>query len=81
MNFYPTGVCSKEISFNVENNKVKNISFKGGCGGNLSAISILVENMDVDEVISKLNSITCGTKNTSCPQQLAKALEEYKSQK
>ena len=72
------GTCSREISFEVENGKVKNVSFFGGCNGNLKGIGSLVEGMEVDEVIKKLEGIKCGFKQTSCPDQLAKALKEIK---
>ncbi|MCD3351524.1 TIGR03905 family TSCPD domain-containing protein [Clostridium botulinum D/C] len=76
--YNPKGVCSKEISFEIENNKLKNISFMGGCDGNLKGISSLVDGMDIDTVIKKLRGINCRGKGTSCPDQLAKALEELK---
>ncbi|MEE1002856.1 MAG: TIGR03905 family TSCPD domain-containing protein [Acutalibacteraceae bacterium] len=72
------GTCSREISFEVEDGKVKNVSFFGGCNGNLKGIGSLVEGMEVDEVIKKLEGIKCGFKQTSCPDQLAKALKEIK---
>ena len=74
------GVCSKCIYFDVEDNKVKNVSYLGGCNGNLKGIASLVEGMDVDEVIVRLKGITCGNKKTSCPDQLAKALTAYKEE-
>lgn len=70
------GVCSSEIIFTVENGIVLNVVFKSGCDGNLQGISKLVEGMPVDEVISKLKGIDCGGRGTSCPDQLAKALEK-----
>ncbi len=77
MNHYSTrGVCSKKISFEVENNIVKSVAFDSGCPGNLQAISKLVEGMPVAEVIKRLKGITCSNKPTSCPDQLALALEE-----
>lgn len=80
MKFKTKGTCSTEIDFEVEDNKVKSVSFVGGCNGNLKGISSLVEGMSVDDVISKLEGTTCGFKSTSCPDQLAKALKEYKNQ-
>ena len=68
--------CSREISFDLDGNKVTNISFVGGCNGNLKAISKLVEGMEVEKVISILKGNTCGYKNTSCADQLCKAIEE-----
>ena len=72
------GTCSQMIYFDLEDNKVKNVEFLGGCNGNLKGIGKLVEGMDVDEVISRLDGITCGMKSTSCPDQLAKALKAAK---
>lgn len=72
------GVCSKEIQFDVSENKVSNVCFKGGCIGSLRGISILIDGMDIDEVINKFKDVKCGKKSTSCPAQLAKALIEYK---
>ena len=74
------GVCSKSIYFEVEDNKVKNVTYIGGCNGNLKGIGSLVEGMDIDEVISRLEGTTCGSKKTSCPDQLAKALKAYKEE-
>ena len=70
------GTCSREITFEVENGKVKNVQFFGGCNGNLKGIGALVEGMDIDEVIARVEGIHCGMKATSCPDQLAKALKE-----
>ena len=72
------GTCSREIHFEIENNKVKNVTYIGGCNGNLKGISSLVEGMDVDEVIARLEGTTCGGKPTSCPDQLATALKQAK---
>ena len=77
MEYRPKGVCSQKITFDVENGKVKNVKFLGGCNGNLQGIASLVEGMPVEEVIEKLEGIKCGYKDTSCPDQLAKALEEF----
>ncbi len=79
MKYVTLGVCSKEINFDVVENKIKNVSFIGGCDGNLLGISSLVEGMDINEVISRLRGIQCGSKDTSCPDQLARALEVYKT--
>ena len=72
------GTCSREINFEVVDNKLTNVSFLGGCNGNLQGISKLVEGMDIDEVIARLEGTTCGPKDTSCPDQLAQALKEAK---
>ena len=72
------GTCSQRILFDVENGKVKNVQFIGGCNGNLKGIAALIEGMDVDTVISRVEGICCGMKSTSCPDQLARALKEAK---
>ena len=73
-----SGTCSQRIYFEIEDGKVKNVEYFGGCNGNLKGISSLVEGMDVDEVISRLEGTTCGMKPTSCPDQLAQALKKAK---
>ena len=73
------GTCSREISFEVENGKVSNVQFFGGCNGNLKGIASLVEGMDIDDVIARVEGIKCGMKQTSCPDQLAQALKEAKN--
>ena len=70
------GTCSQMIHFEIEDNKVKNVQFYGGCNGNLKGISALVEGMEATEVIARLEGTTCGMKATSCPDQLANALKE-----
>lgn len=77
MKSYDTkGVCSRKITFDIEGNILKNVKFYAGCNGNLQGISKLVEGMEVNEVIKKLKGIRCENKLTSCPDQLARALEE-----
>ena len=71
-----SGTCSQRILFEIENGKLKNVQFIGGCNGNLKGISALVEGMDVNETIARLEGITCGGKPTSCPDQLARALKQ-----
>lgn len=73
------GVCSRSIHFTVEDNRVKNVSFEGGCHGNAQGVSALIEGMDVDEAIRRIKGIRCGMKATSCPDQLACALESTKA--
>jgi uncharacterized protein (TIGR03905 family) len=80
MNYKTRGVCSKEISFEVEDNKVVKVQFVGGCSGNTQGVSRLVEGMDVDEAIKRLDGIQCGFRPTSCPDQLSQALKEFKEQ-
>ena len=74
--FTTTGVCAKTISFNVEDDIVKEVTFNGGCNGNLQGISSLVAGMKIDEVITRLKGIDCGGRGTSCPDQLSKALSD-----
>ena len=77
-NYTTTGVCSKKISFDIDNGKVIKVAFLGGCEGNLQGISNLIEGMEINEAIKRLKGIPCGNKSTSCPDQLALALEELK---
>lgn len=69
------GTCSRMINFDIENGTVHNLSFVGGCNGNLQGISRLVEGLPVDDVISLLEGVQCGKRPTSCPDQLAQALK------
>ncbi len=71
-----SGTCSRTITFDLEDGKVSNVRFDGGCNGNLKGISAIVEGMDASHVIERFSGIRCGFKNTSCPDQLAKALKE-----
>ena len=73
-----SGTCSREILFEVENGKVKNVRFVGGCNGNLKGIGALVEGMDINDVIARVEGISCGGRPTSCPDQLAQALKQAK---
>ena len=70
-----TGTCSKQIDFDVEDNKVYNVKFLGGCNGNLQGIAALVEGQDINTIIEKVKGIKCGFKETSFPDQLSKELE------
>jgi len=70
------GTCASEITFDVEDGIVRNVSFRGGCNGNLKAISKLVEGKDAKEVADLLEGNTCGFKNTSCADQLSQALRK-----
>ena len=70
------GTCSQRILFDIEEGKVKNVQFLGGCNGNLKGIAALVEGMDAAEIISRVEGVRCGMKSTSCPDQLAQALKE-----
>ena len=70
------GTCSRSIDFDIEDGVVKNVSFTGGCNGNLKGIARLVEGKSAKEVSALLKGVECGMKGTSCPDQLARALEE-----
>ena len=78
--YIPHGVCSTEYTFEIENNIIKDVTIVNGCQGNLRGIRSLIIGMDIDDVISKLQGILCGRKPTSCPDQIAKALIQYKQQ-
>lgn len=75
MTYKTKGVCSQLINFDIVDGKLTNVSFVGGCNGNLQGIGRLVEGMEVKEAISRLEGIHCGFKSTSCPDQLAQALK------
>lgn len=75
-----TGTCSREIDFVLDGDVVKSVKFVGGCSGNTQGVAALVAGMKVDEAISRLKGIKCGFKPTSCPDQLAVALENAKAQ-
>lgn len=77
--YYPKGVCSRQILIDFDGEVIKDIKFIGGCSGNLQGISRLVKGRTIDEVISTLKGVQCRN-NTSCPDQLAQALMQYKEQ-
>lgn len=76
--YKPNGVCSIKMEFNIENNIIKDMNIIGGCNGNLKGIKSLIIGQNIDYVIEKLKGIKCNNKNTSCPDQISIALEEYK---
>lgn len=78
--YRPEGVCSREFIIDVEGDIVKNVQIIGGCAGNTSGISKLVAGMNINDIIEKLKGIPCRN-GTSCPDQLAKALEKIKNKK
>lgn len=82
MNFSyrPKGVCSQNMDIEIEDGKVPGLKVMGGCSGTLQGIARLVEGMEIDEVISRLEGIRCGFKKTSCPDQLAQALRQVKDE-
>jgi len=79
MHFEPKGICAIGIDFEVVDGKVADVKFTGGCDGNHKGINALIKGMPVDEAIERLSGVTCGPRSTSCPDQLAKALEQYKA--
>lgn len=78
--YIPEGVCSREMIIEMDGDTIKSVKIVGGCPGNTLAVSTMVEGRKLDEVIKKLKGIPCGMRGTSCPDQLAKALEEVKKQ-
>jgi uncharacterized protein (TIGR03905 family) len=80
--YKPKGVCSSEFVFKIdESDIIRELKVSNGCSGNLQAISALLVGKELDEVITKLIDIKCGNKDTSCPMQIALALEKYKKKK
>ena len=74
--YTPRGTCSRKMVVDVEGDIIRDVKIEGGCSGNLQGITNLVRGMNVDEAIEKMKGIKCGFKNTSCPDQLAIALEQ-----
>lgn len=74
-NYKTSGTCSSHIKFTLEGNVVKGVCFTGGCNGNLKGIASLVEGLTVEQIVERCEGIKCGFKNTSCPDQLAKAVK------
>lgn len=79
--YYPRGVCSRKMIFEIENDQVRSLEVIGGCNGNLKGISSLIAGMKLSEVIERLDGITCGSKPTSCPAQIAEALRKFNAEK
>ena len=79
--YKPNGVCSRKIIVDIEDDVIQSLEFVGGCPGNTVGISSLVKGMKVDEVEKRLSGIMCGFKKTSCPNELAKFLKDYKDNK
>ena len=77
--YRPKGVCSQLMDIEVEDGQIESVKITGGCSGNLQGISSLLKGMDVDEAISRMEGIRCGIKATSCPDQIAQALKQYKN--
>ncbi|MBS7369330.1 MAG: TIGR03905 family TSCPD domain-containing protein [Oscillospiraceae bacterium] len=78
--YYPSGVCSRRMIIELDGDIITGLKVDGGCNGNLQGIAALVKGMDIDSVIDKLKDIRCGVRPTSCPAQLAKALEKIKEE-
>ncbi|MBQ8141419.1 MAG: TIGR03905 family TSCPD domain-containing protein [Clostridia bacterium] len=81
MEYTPKAVCARKIDIEVEDGKILSVRFSGGCAGNTQGVSKLLVGMSVDEAIERLSGIRCGFKSTSCPDQFANALIEYKNKK
>lgn len=79
--FQPSGVCSKLMVLQIKDNKILNMETVGGCSGNLKGIGSLVVGMDINEIITRLQGLPCGTRPTSCPDQLSVALKLYLNEK
>ena len=78
--YTPKGVCSRKIEIDIENGIINKVRFVGGCNGNTQGISKLVEGMKAEDAIARMRGIRCGSKNTSCPDQLSTALTEALAQ-
>ena len=81
LEYQTSGTCCQLMQVKIKDNKIVDAQFLGGCNGNLKGIRSLIIGMNIDDVIEKLQGITCGAKPTSCPDQLAKCLIEYKTKK
>lgn len=78
--YTPRGVCARAFQIEVEDGKVQSVRVQGGCSGNLQGVAALLKGMPVEEAIRRMEGIRCGTKQTSCPDQLAQALIEWKEE-
>ncbi|MBO5203663.1 MAG: TIGR03905 family TSCPD domain-containing protein [Clostridia bacterium] len=79
ISYTPQGVCSRRIDIDLEGERIVRVKFSGGCAGNTQGVARLLEGMNIDEAIEKLEGIRCGFKSTSCPDQVAQALKEIKN--
>ena len=79
--YTPQGVCSRQMTLEIEDGVISSLTVLGGCSGNLQGIARLVAGMEVDEAIRRLEGIRCGDKPTSCPDQLSRALRQYQSER
>ena len=78
--YIPEGVCSQKMIFSIENNIIKSLKILGGCAGNTVGLSKMLEGQNIDDVIKRLKGIPCGFRGTSCPDQIARALEKFKKE-
>ena len=78
--YIPNGVCAREMIFSIDNNIIIDAKTIGGCPGNSQGVSSLIKGMNIDEVIDKLKGINCANRGTSCPDEIARALEQYKKE-
>lgn len=76
--YRPRGVCSQLMDIEVEDGRIVDVKITGGCSGNLQGISRLVKGMDIEDAIQRMDGIRCGIKSTSCPDQLAQALKQFR---
>lgn len=79
ISYTPRGVCSRKIDIEIENGIILSVKYSGGCAGNTQGVAALIKGMSVDDAIERLGGIRCGFKATSCPDQLAQALIQYKN--
>ena len=77
--YTPKGVCSRKMIFDLDGDIIRSVEVIGGCNGNLKGISSLLKGQNVNDIIARLDGITCGPKSTSCPDQIAQALKAYKA--
>ena len=78
ISYVTRGVCARRINIELDDGRIVNVAFEGGCSGNPQGVASLVAGMDIDEAIKRLSGIRCNFKATSCPDQLARALAEYR---
>ena len=77
ISYQPTGTCARQIDIEIDENTVVSVKFHGGCPGNLIGITHLIKGMSIEDILEKVEGVKCGSKQTSCPDQLARALRGY----
>ena len=77
--YHPSGVCSTEMIFELEDGRIQDLKVINGCNGNLKGIAAVLKGMEIEDAIGRLQGILCGVKQTSCPDQIAKALSQYQA--